>query len=190
MCIRDSRNTTQRSLNGYTGLEMIEMFNAAGTIPSNVVFSKEWFDTGKLNTATKLSSTVQLQTEIKIPYKYQGKTQNYTIKGTQIFNKDGKEVFASKSKDRLKIFANFAILQGRAEVVEITQKENNVEVNKTYVVNNKNQVMSTVTGNEIKAKDIVTKAIAAADVIRARKAEGNPNNVNKPDQEDIDNCMG
>ena len=184
------RNTTQRSLNGYTGLEMIEMFNAAGTIPSNVVFSKEWFDTGKLNTATKLSSTVQLQTEIKIPYKYQGKTQNYTIKGTQIFNKDGKEVFASKSKDRLKIFANFAILQGRAEVVEITQKENNVEVNKTYVVNNKNQVMSTVTGNEIKAKDIVTKAIAAADVIRARKAEGNPNNVNKPDQEDIDNCMG
>ena len=184
------RNTTQRSLNGYTGLEMIEMFNAAGTIPSNVVFSKEWFDTGNLNTATKLSSTVQLQTEIKIPYKYQGKTQKYTIKGTQIFNKDGKEVFASKSKDRLKIFANFAILQGRAEVVEITQKENNVEVNKTYVVNNKNQVMSTVTGNEIKAKDIVTKAIAAADVIRARKAEGNPNNVNKPDQEDIDNCMG
>lgn len=43
------RNTTKKSLNGYTGLEMIEMFNAAGTIPSNVIFSKEWFDTGKLN---------------------------------------------------------------------------------------------------------------------------------------------
>ena len=43
------RNTTETSLNGYTGLEMIEMFNAAGTIPSNIIFSKEWFDTGKLN---------------------------------------------------------------------------------------------------------------------------------------------
>jgi hypothetical protein len=43
------RNTTDKSLNGYTGLEMIEMFNNAGQIPSNIVFSKEWFDTGKLN---------------------------------------------------------------------------------------------------------------------------------------------
>ena len=43
------RNTTQTSLNGYTGLEIIDMFNDAGTIPSNVVFSKEWFNTGKLN---------------------------------------------------------------------------------------------------------------------------------------------
>ena len=41
------------SLNGYTGLEMIEMFNDAEALidrPSNIVFSKEWFDTGKLNT--------------------------------------------------------------------------------------------------------------------------------------------
>lgn len=42
------RNTTDRSLNGYTGLEMIEMFNQAGITPSNIVFSKEWADTGKL----------------------------------------------------------------------------------------------------------------------------------------------
>jgi len=46
------RNTTERSLNGYTGLEMIEMFNQAGPIPPNVIFSKEWFDTGKLNKPT------------------------------------------------------------------------------------------------------------------------------------------
>ena len=43
------RNTTKASLNGYTGLEMIDMFNAAGPIPSNIIFSKEWFNTGKLN---------------------------------------------------------------------------------------------------------------------------------------------
>lgn len=28
---------------------MIEMFNNAGEIPDNIIFSKEWFDTGKLN---------------------------------------------------------------------------------------------------------------------------------------------
>jgi hypothetical protein len=35
------RNTTKTSLSGYTGLEMIEMFNQAGKIPPNIVFSKE-----------------------------------------------------------------------------------------------------------------------------------------------------
>lgn len=43
------RNTTTTSLNGYTGIEMINMFNQVGPIPNNIVFSKEWFDTGLLN---------------------------------------------------------------------------------------------------------------------------------------------
>jgi hypothetical protein len=43
------RNTTETSLNGYTGLEMINMFNSAGKIPSNIIFSKEWVSTGKFN---------------------------------------------------------------------------------------------------------------------------------------------
>lgn len=42
------RNTEKASLNGYTGLEMIEMFNAAGPMPGNIVVSKEWADTGLL----------------------------------------------------------------------------------------------------------------------------------------------
>ncbi len=36
------RNTTQASLNGYTGREMMKMFLAAGAPPANVVFSQEW----------------------------------------------------------------------------------------------------------------------------------------------------
>jgi len=47
------RNTDEKSLNGYTGLEMIEMFNNAGKIPSNIIFSKEWNDTGLLNLSTE-----------------------------------------------------------------------------------------------------------------------------------------
>ena len=49
------RNTTEISLNGYTGLEMIEMFNQAGAIPSNVIFSKEWVDTGKLSIPSQIT---------------------------------------------------------------------------------------------------------------------------------------
>lgn len=39
-------NTTLRSLNGYTGIEMIRMFLEAGPIPPNVYVSQEWYDTG------------------------------------------------------------------------------------------------------------------------------------------------
>lgn len=63
-------NTTEASLNGYTGLEMIEMFNAAGVAPTNIIFSEEWFKTGKLlstkvtpkQTAPKIGDT---STEVK-----------------------------------------------------------------------------------------------------------------------------
>lgn len=40
------RNTSERSLNGYTGYEMIRMFIEAGPIPNNVYVSEEWFRTG------------------------------------------------------------------------------------------------------------------------------------------------
>ena len=49
------RNTDKASLNGYTGLEMIDMFLKAGSIPTNIVFSKEWVDTGKFNHTIKES---------------------------------------------------------------------------------------------------------------------------------------
>jgi len=43
------RNTYTRSLNGYTGIEMIRMFLDAGEIPENVWFSEEWKQTGMFN---------------------------------------------------------------------------------------------------------------------------------------------
>lgn len=46
-------NTDEASLNGYTGLEMIDMFLAAGPIPSNIMFSEEWVNTGKFSTNTE-----------------------------------------------------------------------------------------------------------------------------------------
>ena len=43
------RNTYERSLNGYTGIEMIRMFLDAGPIPGNVWISEEWYQTGMFN---------------------------------------------------------------------------------------------------------------------------------------------
>ncbi|NBP16908.1 hypothetical protein EBU95_21430, partial [bacterium] len=78
-----------------------------------------------------------------ITYTPIGKTeQTYTIIGSQIFNKDGKEVFAGDSKDRNRIFANLAVKEGRAVVVEWKDKK--------YVVNRKNQIVSVQTGDIMK----------------------------------------
>jgi len=38
------RNVEKPSLNGYTGIEMIKMFDEAGEIPDNVWFSQEWWE--------------------------------------------------------------------------------------------------------------------------------------------------
>ena len=38
------RNIFEKSLNGYTGIEMMKMFDEAGNIPENVWFSREWWE--------------------------------------------------------------------------------------------------------------------------------------------------
>ena len=43
------RNTYTRSLNGYTGIEMIRMFLQAGPLPENIYVSEEWLNTGLFN---------------------------------------------------------------------------------------------------------------------------------------------
>jgi len=84
--------------------------------------------------------TSQPVTGLVITYTSTGKqTQTYTIDKTKIFNSKGVEVFKEDSADRRKIFANVAVKEGRAKVIE-----DNKGVK--YVVNNKQQIMSTATG--------------------------------------------
>tara|TARA_R110002126_G_scaffold158322_2_gene305707 strand:- start:26196 stop:40082 length:13887 start_codon:yes stop_codon:yes gene_type:complete len=74
-----------------------------------------------------------------ITYTPKGKTtQTYTIKGSKIFNASNTEVFKKDSIDRNKIFANLAVKENRAQVVEYKGVK--------YVVNNKNQIISSTTG--------------------------------------------
>lgn len=81
----------------------------------------------------------------QIVYTPIGKTQQtYTIRHSEdgqyhIINKEGKEVFKEDSKDRRRIFANFAVQEKRAVVVTYRDKK--------YVVNNKGQIISVTTGN-------------------------------------------
>lgn len=97
-------------------------------------------------------------TETTIEYTPTGKQrQTYTIKGNQVFNKAGQEVFKEDSVDRNKIFANLAVQQDRAVVVEHKGAK--------YIVNNKNQIISGTTGkmmqwdeNNGDRKAIVTSA--------------------------------
>lgn len=77
-----------------------------------------------------------------IEYTPKGKTrQTYTVEGNRIFNKNGVEVFQADSKDRRRIFANLAIQEGRAVIVEYKEEQ--------YVVNNRDQIISIKTGNEV-----------------------------------------
>lgn len=91
---------------------------------------------------------------LTISYTPKGKrTQVYTIKGSHIYNRDGKEVFAKDSIDRNKIFANLAVKSGRAVVVEHN--------NSRYVVNNRNQIISVTTGKimQLDEKNVDRNAI-------------------------------
>ena len=70
------------------------------------------------------------------------KTQTYTIRGKHIYNSSGKEVYVSDGKHRNRIFANLAVKQGRAVVVEYKDKK--------YVVNNKGAIISVTSGDIMK----------------------------------------
>lgn len=89
------------------------------------------------------SETPAASKGVQVEYTPVGKTkQVYTVIGNKIFNSKGQEVFKEDSKDRNKISANLAVLEGRAVVVE--------HKGKRYVVNDRNQIMSVTTGDIMK----------------------------------------
>ena len=105
-----------------------------------------------------ITKPVSQQTGTQVTYTPKGKEkQTYTVRGTQIFNSAGVEVFKADSVDRNKIFANLAIKEGRAVIVDY----NGIK----YAVNKKDQIISGVTGkimnwleNDGTRKAIIAKA--------------------------------
>ena len=111
---------------------------------------------------------VKPATEKTIVYTPKGKEkQTYTIRGNKIFNKNGEEVFKEASVDRTKIFANLAIKEGRAVIVEHKGDK--------YVVNNKDQIVSVKTGRLLQWREdngdrqaVLAMASAVRDQIATR----------------------
>ena len=106
-------------------------------------------DTDKIQSSAK--------PEYSITYTRSGVTREYTVKGSHIYNKNGDEVFATDSVDRNRIFANLAVKQGRAVVVDINGEK--------YVVNDSDKIISVATGkimkwsdNDGKRRNIIAKA--------------------------------
>lgn len=62
------RNTAKRSLNGYTGFEMMQMFIEAGPIPQNVFISEEWHDSGMFDNVDVSSAPWDRMTEFQTSY--------------------------------------------------------------------------------------------------------------------------
>ena len=94
---------------------------------------------------TPVQPTVKTVAERTISYTPKGKeTQTYTIKGSKIFNKTGNEVFKTDSADRNKIFANLAVKEKRAVVVNYKKLEDDKA--EKYIVNDKNVIISVTTG--------------------------------------------
>jgi hypothetical protein len=60
------------------------------------------------------------------------------VVGSKIFNKQNVEVFKQDSVDRNKIYANVAVKEKRAKVVEYRGNQ--------YIVNNRKQILSVATG--------------------------------------------
>ena len=93
---------------------------------------------------SNVAITTNTNGEKTIQYTFGGKKHTYTIKGTHIYNSEGKEVFKDSPQNvthRNKIFANLAVYENRAVIVE--------HHNRKYVVNNKDQIISVTSGKEM-----------------------------------------
>lgn len=112
-------------------------------IQSNIYTFVEEPEEKVIQTINLLEEGKEPTTKKTIKYTPKGKQEQvYTIEGTKILNKEGNEVFKEGSVDRNKIFANLAVSEGRAVVVE--------HKNNKYVVNNKDQIISVTSGSIMK----------------------------------------
>ena len=92
------RNTTTTSLNGYTGLEMIEMFKQAGPIPSNIIFSKEWYDAMSKETSSQVGQTSDNKTSTDTYQYYGAKYEIITVDGVGVQVKNYKGSHQNQQK--------------------------------------------------------------------------------------------
>jgi hypothetical protein len=105
------------------------------------VSASEFAELNKLRKSSEVKkATKETPTkEVYITYTPKGKEkQAYKVVGSKIFNRQNVEVFKEDSVDRNKIYANVAVKEKRAKVVEYRGNQ--------YIVNNRKQILSVATG--------------------------------------------
>ena len=125
------RNTDKASLNGYTGLEMIDMFLKAGSIPTNIVFSKEWVDTGRFNLSREGLEDFSY-TEGYLPLWQEWAKQNPGLIDELRIKAKGKTLTDQ--------FANTRVNQARAlaDILNQTQRDQNQRTKGTSTITSSN----------------------------------------------------
>lgn len=127
--------------------------------------TKQYFERN-LSSDQSISQTVDFYSttadEISIEYTPKGKTtQTYIVKKSHIYNKNGKEVFTTDSVDRTKIYANVAVKENRAVIVNLNDSE-------SYVVTNNNDIISITTGKLMKWNDTDSKRIKILELAKEK----------------------
>lgn len=132
----------------------------------------------EINEATSVTDIITKSTPTGVEYKILFKNKPYTIQkqsddNYKILDENGKEPFAKDSLPWNKVFANLAVLQGRAVVV--THKD------RKYVVNNKGKIISVATGKLVwKEENETRKAIlkVAEEKFKEKETQKNTSEVN------------
>ena len=132
------------NLAGFTTAEIKELFRQVDYqegIPDNIILPKEFEMRDDIAKGVNQSNplTPPSTSTRSIDYTPKGKEkQTYTIEGARVLDSKGNEAFEPGSIDYNKIFANLAVKEGRAVVVDYRGIK--------YVVNNKGQIISGSTG--------------------------------------------
>lgn len=163
------RNTDKTSLNGYTGLEMIDMFIKAGHIPSNIVFSKEWIDTGKFNQLNNTTLNFKSE-EAELKENISPLTENiHTGEATQ--ESDKQDLYTTKQQEKMQQIDNLLgdNLLSATEVRHIAEQAVYWISDHITELQENPELAKTIYGDRFKNEDGTDKDFASmtrADVVR------------------------
>ena len=125
---RNRQDTYRLWLNSQEGKQNRSLYNACSKALTICEATEKVEESQRLHTAQMagekwnqehgISQKPVQETQRTISYTPKGKrTQVYTIEGTHIYNRDGKEVYIKDSVDRNKIYANLAVKDGRCRCI-------------------------------------------------------------------------
>lgn len=163
------RNTDKTSLNGYTGLEMIDMFTKAGPIPSNIVFSKEWIDTGKFNQLNNTTLNFKPE-EAELKENISPLTENIHT-GEAAQESDKQDLYTTKQQDKMQQIDNLLgdNLLSATEVRHIAEQAVYWISDHITELQENPELAKTIYGDRFKNEDSTDKDFASmtrADVVR------------------------